>query len=327
MPRIGMNPARGMKTNYYPSRVTIAVLTYLPQQTGYFSQRFDVTKLCIESILSNTPGQYDLLVFDNGSCPEMIDYLRGLHTAQKIRYLFLSSQNIGKIAALQFIFRSAPGEIVAYTDDDVFFLPGWLDQHLKILETYPRVGQVSGFYIRPHMSYAIDSTLRFTKEENVVTEQGLLIPREWEVHYVENTGRTWERYNDEIKDLSDIRVTYQGVQAMASAGHHQFVAYRQVVLDALPSHWSGNLMGQMRELDETIDRLGYLRLSTPFPVTRLIGNMISEEMAAEARTYGINISAPSKYMVSPLQTRIYRSRIVQAIARKIYNELFKIINT
>jgi len=140
MPRIGMNPARGRETAYKPARVTLAVLTYLPEETGYFQHRFDVTRLCIESLIANTSQPYDLLVFDNGSAPQLVDYLREMNSAGKINYLMLSERNIGKIGALQMIFKAAPGELIAYTDDDVFFLPGWLDEHLKILETYPDAG-------------------------------------------------------------------------------------------------------------------------------------------------------------------------------------------
>ena len=49
-------------------------------------------------------------------------------------------------------------------------------------------------------------------------------------------------------------------------------------------------MGQMRDLDSAVDDLGYLRLTTRQPVTRLIGNVVSPEMAAEARSYGISAS-------------------------------------
>ena len=59
-------------------------------------------------------------------------------------------------------------------------------------------------------------------------------------------------------------------------------------MEALPQGWTGNLMGQMRDLDSTVDRLGYLRLTTRQPVTRLIGNVVSPEMAAEAAQYGIS---------------------------------------
>jgi GT2 family glycosyltransferase len=148
MPRTGINPSRGRKTDYMPARVTLAVLTYLPDTVAYYENRFDVTRLCLDSLIANTPEPYDLLVFDNGSSPQMIDHLRSLRDSGDIDYLLLSARNIGKIGALQMITRFAPGEIIAYTDDDIFFLPGWLETHLKVIDTYPEVGMVTGFYIR-----------------------------------------------------------------------------------------------------------------------------------------------------------------------------------
>ena len=67
MPRIGMNPGRGKKSDYLPARVTVAVLTYNPNQLGYFQNRLNVTLTCLESIIANTSIPYDLMVFDNGS--------------------------------------------------------------------------------------------------------------------------------------------------------------------------------------------------------------------------------------------------------------------
>lgn len=327
MPRVGMNPGRGKISEYKPARVTLAVLTYLPEQAGYFEHRLETTRLCIESLVVNTPEPYDLMVFDNGSCRELVDLLCALRDDGKIHNLFLSSRNVGKIGAFQYIFNAARGEIVAYTDDDVFFLPGWLDEHLKILDTYPNVGQVTGFYIRPHMSYANQSALTFVQESDVKAERGLIIPKDWEQHYIDNMGRTWEKYNEEIAGLEDVALTYKGVEALVSAGHHQFVAPRNVILEALPKMWTGNLMGQMRDLDTTVDNAGYSRLTTREPVTRLIGNVISPEMAAEARSYGIAASVGRQHQASGLMKRLYRLSIVQALARRVYNFMFRIINT
>ena len=81
----------------------------------------------------------------------------------KIDFLILSSQNIGKIGALQVMLKAAPGEIIAYCDDDVFFLPGWLERHLEVIDTYPNVGAVTGMYIKPHMKEGISSTLKFAE--------------------------------------------------------------------------------------------------------------------------------------------------------------------
>jgi hypothetical protein len=326
MPRIGMNPNRDHKTEYHPARVTLAMLTCLPEEAGYFEHRFDSMRVSLESLIANTPRPYDLLVFDNGSCPRWMDYLHGLRDAGKIQYLLLSSRNIGKLGALKIIFNAAPGEIVAYTDDDVFFLPGWLDEHLKIIDAVPNVGSVCGLYMRPLMAYGIKSTMKFVERQDVKVERGMLLPREMEQHYIDHMGRTWESYQKETEGLEDIAITYNGVQAFVSAGHHQFVAPRHIILEALPKVWGGELMGKMRDLDNEVDRLGYLRFCTRTFRTRLTGNSLDAETAALAREYGIEANAAAVRERSGLLRRIYRTRLVHGLAWWVYRRVFDIIN-
>jgi hypothetical protein len=328
MPRIGMNPSRGRKTDYQPARVTVAVLTYLPDHTGYFQDRFDVTRLCLESIIANTSEPYDLLVFDNGSCDVLVDYLRGLRDQGLVKYLILSSQNIGKIGALKIIFQVAPGEVVAYNDDDVFFNPGWLQAHLKLLDTYPGVGMVTGFYIRRSQDLLADeATLKFGEQPGVTVTRGLVIPPAWEEEYRVNSGRTVEKYQAETANVEDVALSYQGVEALASAHHFQFMAPRQVLLDALPADWSGKLMGQMVEIEKVIDRKGYLRLTTRQQTIRLLGNSLNAEMLAEAKKIGLETkerralgSAPSAW------GRLASVPWIRRIAQGIYNRLYNFLN-
>ncbi len=325
MPRVGMNPARGQPSGYVPARITLAMLTYLPNQGGYFEQRFAVTRLSLESLIASTPEPHDLIVFDNGSCPEMVEYLTKLRDAGHIQYLLLSSSNIGKIGALQIIFRAAPGEIIAYSDDDILFLPGWLPEHLKLLDAYPRVGLVTGFYIRSHMRYGTQALEAFAGREDVKAQRGFLIPRELEQHYIDNMGRTWQTYQEEIDGLEDLHLTYHGVEALASAGHHQFIAQRSVLLEAMPAEWSGQLMGKVRELEITIDLLGYLRLSTCQPVTHLLGNVISSENAATARSMGLN--AESGLVRKSDSNRLFRLPLVRRLGLALYNRLHAALNS
>ena len=72
-------------------------------------------------------------------------------------------------------------------------------------------------------------------------------------------------------------ITYKGINVWASAGHYQLVAKKEAILRALPAGWTGNLMGQMRDLDVTIDKLGMLRLCTTPPTLRLLGNQIGRK--------------------------------------------------
>lgn len=295
MPRFGMNPSRGKTLDYQPARTTVAVLVYAPHRVGYFQDRMAVTRLTIESILANTHEPFDLLVFDNGSCPEMVSYLQSAYEQGMIDYLILSKHNIGKLNALKIIFNMAPGEVVAYTDDDVFHLPGWLGAHLKILDTFPNVGAVTGFYIRQRVAMSSESTLAFVNEPGISSQRGLLMPHAWEEEYLINTGRSWERYGTEVAGIEDIIVKYKGVEAWVSAHHFQMVCPKQIIqeilVEMLPTGWSQDLMGRMVEMDDRMDAKGYLRFCTRTKTVHLMGNAVSEDTVALAQASGLTAEA------------------------------------
>lgn len=331
MARIGINPSRGKTLDFSPARTTVAVLVYAPHQGGYFQNRLDVTRMTIESILANTQESFDLLVFDNGSCPEMVAYLKSLFETGNIDYLLLSKRNIGKLNALKTIFQSAPGEIVAYTDDDVFHLPGWLGKHLEILDTFPKVGAVTGFYIRQRVAMSSESTLIFVNQPEVNTQRGLLMPRKWEEEYLVNSGRTWERYEKEVAGIEDVIVTYKGVPAWVSAHHFQMVCPRSVILEVLeemlPGGWSDQIMGRMVEMDDVMDAKGYLRFCTREQTVRLMGNAISEEVAALARQSGLSVQAADNGKPKKgLMHRLVQVKWIRYLLQGMVNRLYKWLN-
>jgi glycosyltransferase involved in cell wall biosynthesis len=309
----------------------VAVLVYAPHQAGYFQNRLDVTRMTIESILANTREPFDLLVFDNGSCPEMVAYLQSLYDNGRIDYLILSKRNIGKLNALKIIFNTAPGEIVAYTDDDVFHLPGWLSEHLKIIDTYPNVGAVTGFYIRQRVAMSSESTLAFANQSEIQTERGLLMPRKWEEEYLVNSGRSWKRYESEVAGIEDIITTYKGLQAWVSAHHFQMVCPKAVIQEVLsemmPEGWSGDVMGRMVEMDDRMDEKGYLRFCTRQQAVRLMGNAISEEVAELARQSGLSVqAAATDEKTGGLMQGLARVKWIRYLMQGIVNRLYKWLN-
>ena len=197
---------------------------------------------------------------------------------------------------------------------------------MNIMETYPKVGLVTGFYIRSHLRYGTRSLEAFASRADVLVERGQLVSREIEQHYAENMGRTWEQYLEEVKGLQDMRFTYHDINALASSGHHQFLAQRDVLLEALPREKDVLLMGRMVELESRIDELGYLRLSTEPPVTLLLGNLLDEKVFAVSKTFDISARQspqPEKFPEKP--GGFIQSPPVRRFLQYLYNRLHKVL--
>ncbi|MBG0771655.1 MAG: glycosyltransferase family 2 protein [Anaerolineaceae bacterium] len=232
---------------------------------------------------------------------------------------------------MKIIFNSAPGEIVAYTDDDVFHLPGWLAEHLKVIDTFPNVGAVTGFYIRQRVAMSSESTLAFVNQPEMETERGLLMPRKWEEEYLVNSGRTWERYEQEVAGIEDIIVTYHGLQAWVSAHHFQMVCpkvvIQEVLSEMLPEGWSEDIMGRMVEMDDRMDAKGYLRFCTREQTVRLMGNAISEEVTELARKSGLEVHAAEPVKkAGGLMSSLLKVKWIRFIVQGIVNRLYRWLN-
>lgn len=327
MARIGVNPARGKSSDYQPARVTVALLCCIPHLDGYFKHRLDVLKLTLSSLQDHTREPYDLMVFDNGSCPPVVDYLRSLNQTGALDYLLLSQQNIGKIGALKFIFNAAQGDVVAYSDDDIFFYPGWLEAHLDILESFPQVGMVSGIPLRDRSKRASTTLqkLQQTGATDITISKERRVLDEWEADWASSVGRDPEEHLAATSEDTEIVLRSNGIEAIGTASHFQFVAPRQVILAALPADWSGRLMGEMIELDEAVDNQGCLRLSTFNRYVRHMGNALSPDMVASAEELGLEVG---QAVVPEVRGQHWLLGLpgVRRIVRAVYDRTFHILH-
>ena len=271
--RVGQNPAKKINTVPKPKRITIAVLNYIPNQQGYFAESFEVLKRCLDSIIENTPLPYDLMVFDNGSCSEVKDYLLELQEAGQVQYLVFSQKNVGKGGAWDFIFHSAPGEIIAYSDNDAYYYAGWLEESLKILETYPNVGMITARPLRT-IPELFTNTVQWAKgTPEVLVEEDDFISYADYYEFSATLGYSDEKLEKEYKKRKDIRLTYKGVQAFAGANHFQFIGWKKVLQTVTPFDMQKPL-GQVKQLDERLNANGYLRLMTAKPHIQNMSNQI-----------------------------------------------------
>jgi hypothetical protein len=331
MTRVGMNPSRHRVTGYRPARVTVAVLVHMPHLTGYFAHRLDVVRLSLASLVHRAGAPFDLMIFDNASCPEVKAYLQRLLDEGIVRYLLTSSENIGKLGALQLIAGAAPGELVAYTDDDTFFYPDWLAAHLALIDGFPRVGMVSGSPEKTLFDHAIRSNLAFGEQDpETVMTTGNRIPEIWEREWAEALGKDPGAFVEASRRIEDIRLSRRGLEAYAAACHNQFVAPRAALREVLGSDWSGRLMGGMNELDNAFDDRGYLRLATVERTTRLIGNVVEPPILAEAARIGIASDAMQGRKVATIRRAwfepLVRKGPIRRLLQGVYNRLFWILS-
>jgi glycosyltransferase involved in cell wall biosynthesis len=271
--RKGQNPAKFVRQVAKPERVTVAVLNYIPFLSGFYAQTLDVLKTCLGSIWDNSDLTYDLLVFDNGSCREAVDYLLQAHQDGKIQYLILSEKNMGKGGAWNVILEAAPGEVIAYTDNDAYFYPGWLSKSLQVLETYPNVGMVTSRPFRTSSEFYTNTLAWANQEQEASIEEGKFIPWETFKAFEMSLETSEETARERYESTRDIRIVYKDVIAHVGASHWQFLAYKDVLQQFLPFSMD-RPMGQVRQLDQRMNEAGLLRLMTCEPLAQNMSNRL-----------------------------------------------------
>jgi hypothetical protein len=231
----------------------------------------------------------ELIIWDNGSAPEFRAMLREEYSAEKLDLpvTLVEAPNLGARSALRGLIRIARSTTMTYCDDDVFFYPGWLQKHLEILHTYPRVGVVSGSPQRTAFRWGILSNLAFIRDnpDTVTAQAGRNIPEAWEMDFADSIGRNRQAHKEMTANDIDYSVTYNGVRAWAHGHHFQFMAYRNIIETVVtPAH---NLVDNGHIIDCALDNLGLLRLTTYDRTTRHIGNQIDKGIAEVAIRLGL----------------------------------------
>lgn len=309
--RKGQNPAKFVKDVPRPERVTVALLNYIPFLSGFYAEALDVLKVSLESMRKDAGLPFDLMIFDNGSCEEVRDFLVKEKEEGRIQYLILSEKNMGKGGAWNVMLAGAPGEIIAYTDSDVLFSPNWLSRSVELLENFPNVGMVTA---RPYRTSPelYSSTLEWAKK-NATLDEGQFIPWETFLEFNLSLGQTEEENVKVYAETSDWRIQYKGVTALAGASHWQFTAYKSTLQQFLPFDMD-KPMGQVRQLDKRMNDAGLLRLMVSDPLAMNMSNTLGYLRGELGKERGKKKESLAK--------RILEIGVIKKMLLAVYNKIF-----
>jgi len=338
--RQGQNPAKlGLKA-YQSKRLGVALLSYIPDQEGFFKNSLEILKYQIASLHAVTTD-FDLLVFDNGSCPAVREELLRLYNSGLIHILFLSQFNIGKVGAINWLLSAMPNEWICYSDGDMFFRPGWLENSQAIFDVFPSAGLV---FAQP----TLFDTLRGSGQayHQLETDQRYclsqeLIPAESVREYALGFGVKAELEN-QMKE-TPVRVVVEkssGVRAVVGGGHNQFLVRRDVArrIVPLPTQLALSPL-EDSAFNRRVDDLGLLQLSTIEPFTFHVGNRLDDWTRHEIDRLGLedvllssgdrrDRSSPASFSRSKQKTlsllaRFSRWPFIEKLLRRTYNLLFE----
>ncbi len=307
--RKGQNPVKQLTQVAKPQRITAAILNHIPFLDGFYSDMLKVLELSLASLREDPGLPFDLLVFDNGSCQEVRTFLLSEFNKGNIQYLILSDKNMGKGGAWNVMLQAAPGEIIAFADNDVLYYPNWLRESIKILDGCPNIGMVTSrpFHTKPELYSAV--TQWAAGDLDVRIESGQFVDPQWNREFLQSIGRSEEEIRQDIIQ-PDVKVTYKGLTTFAGASHWQFLAWKHVLQEFLPVDLSKPL-GQVLRLDEMINEKGYFRLMTSEPYTMNLSNSV--ELPGYSQSYE-----------TKKVQRIVDLPIIKAPLMRIYNAIFRL---
>ena len=337
MPRIGQNPLKWIEIGVKPNRITIVTIVHIPELSGFWKNSLEVLKLCFQSLYANTSHSFDLMVLDNGSCDEVKQFLLDYQKINKIQFLTFSKYNLRKLGGMNYLFGSAPGEIVSFVDSDVYFLEGWLDATLEILNTFPLAGMISAiptvdkskeYYNATFSGVELEKDIIMVQNDNIISDNYV------NAHCL-SIGKQQSDYIRNIGNRLDTKITKDGISAYVCAQDFQFTTTREVINQVFPfetatkDNYYDSIYSPVFESE--IDKKGFWRLSTEKYLIHHIGNSLDNldyELSLINNVFSTNKVLGERFdpeysIIERIRLNKYVRNFLKFLYSKLYNLLYK----
>ncbi len=273
-----MNPQKYMANIELQSFHRVIVVVFVPEESDYYKDVFEVFKLCLKSIQATTNSLARITIVNNACHQKVTEYINKEYIQGTVDCVIHHKENIGKMDALIGAARSSRETLVTLTDTDILFENGWQNAVEHIFKNIPKTGAVSPVSVRTALHYVNSSTLR-----DIVLKK---LKFEWKA--IPKNIFAFDRFknsfghNYKTPDTAKWPViSYNGVQALLGADHQVLTVRRELLFLTVPIEPSLILVAKGSErlyIDQPVDQASLYRLSTYTNYAHHMGNRVEKWM-------------------------------------------------
>ncbi len=273
--RIGSNPNNHKVIDFSSKSHRVIIPIYIPNNEGYFADALNVLKVCVKSLIKTINNDTAITLISNASSKEVNDYISKLFEDKKIDKAVFNIENVGKMNAIITETRASYEEFITYSDADVFFDKGWLQQTFSMFKNCKKAGFVS-MNPTPNNFMHADSTLfnnfyslffNIQKTNSVCTFDDL-------ENFHKSIGRDIEFT---LKMFNEKCYTISKEKYIIGAGHFCCTIRKTPTLKFVPKEKSKIAVSGGSEsvyLDVPLDKTGLWRISSPKAYVWHMGNTL-----------------------------------------------------
>jgi glycosyltransferase involved in cell wall biosynthesis len=332
--RIGQNPAKAGIKAPRPKRLGIFTVTYVPNQEGYFTESLQIIKIVLTALRQHTSESFDLCVFDNGSCVEVQQELIRLNQVGVIDTLTLSHQNIGKMGAMNWQIAAMRNEWIVFTDSDFYFRKGWLEESLRLAESFPAAALITA---QPNIFDQLEGTSQVALHLDKFGLKTSIekLDRDVIEDYCRGIGASAENTQKFLAlDSLIVANPVTQVKAVYGACTAQFFGRREHLQQFFPTADEYLIAREEdNEISRRVDALDLLQISTLRPFVVHIGNHLDEHILTEIKADGLDTPAVLRTNESiqhkassawRFLARLNRIPFMRKVLKRLYVNLFEL---
>ena len=309
--------------------LTIATVTFVPRLADYYLEGLDILRLTFSQIRATTPVPFDLVVFDNGSCREVVEFLVHLKEKGEIQVLILSPDNMKKLGAINYLFSAAQGDFIYYFDSDILHFDGWYEETMKIMQAFPKAGMVNAAPMPSQDREVMEATFRIADmDPEIHRVHGAVFDDETLRANAAAMDTNVDAYVRKAGERLREVFLRDGVKALPIASHSHFLMRREAAKAVVPYARDWHLEHKDKHFDMLVSEAGYMRLGTLSVHVAHLGNVLTDRWRDYAREKGVLLSENQLVPGAArrgLKRVLLESRISQKLLLRLHALTFRLL--